>query len=661
MTKTPKYLVFALAVLLGHEAVAQEARFITTHNVDVRLVPETGVIEYTDHISVKNKSAFRFRLAPWLRIKKVLLNDIVTRPSRTPDGWLISLPDAGVHKIQFSIFGVIPPLPIRPSRGVTGGARSGKDGVFLPGYRAWLPDSGESLVAYSVQATVPKPYRVAGTGRSEDKSSNVLVLSAGKAVELPSLFAGPYQITEKLSKNIRLRTYFHKGLEGLANDYLKISENYIQRYSEKIGPYPYPDFHVISAPLPVGLGFPNLTYVGRRVLALPFMRGRSLAHEVLHNWWGNGVAIGYDGGNWAEGLTTFMADYALAEDKGRDAAREMRLGWLRDFAALPRERDIPVIHFFGKRHDASQVIGYGKIASIFYMLRTNVGRKIFDRSLQLFWSRHKFSTARWSDIKTVFEETSGRSLAWFFDQWLETPGAPSLTLKSVTQDKRNGQHQVSITVTQQEPFYELNVPIRIATANSLVKKRLEIKGGTTSVTYRLDAKPHAVSIDPDFELFRRLLPSETPPILRDVTLASSVAVVLATDNAEMMGAATELARRLLDVRGQEPIDGLSQLGGKPALIIGSRAKISRIIDQIKWSDKFRQPSEQGSTSAWVRRRADGQPVLIVETKDAASITAVLRALPHYRSRSFVVFKGRRAITKGVWKNIGSPLTKRLEK
>ena len=99
--------------------------------------------------------------------------------------------------------------------------------------------------------------------------------------------------------------------------------------------------------MPVGLGFPNLTYVGRRVLALPFLRGRSLAHEVLHNWWGNGVAIDYDGGNWAEGLTTFMADYALAEDRGKDAARHLRLGWLRDFAALPQDRDIHVTKFLG--------------------------------------------------------------------------------------------------------------------------------------------------------------------------------------------------------------------------------------------------------------------------------------------------------------------------
>ena len=44
------------------------------------------------------------------------------------------------------------------------------------------------------------------------------------------------------------------------------------------------------------------------------MQERSLAHEVLHAWWGNAVAVDYERGNWSEALTTFMADYALAEE-----------------------------------------------------------------------------------------------------------------------------------------------------------------------------------------------------------------------------------------------------------------------------------------------------------------------------------------------------------
>ena len=59
------------------------------------------------------------------------------------------------------------------------------------------------------------------------------------------------------------------------------------------------------------------------MLRLPFIRASSLGHEVLHNWWGNGVLVDYARGNWSEGLTTFMADYAYKSEESAAAAREM--------------------------------------------------------------------------------------------------------------------------------------------------------------------------------------------------------------------------------------------------------------------------------------------------------------------------------------------------
>ncbi|MDH3380853.1 MAG: hypothetical protein OEQ39_28400 [Gammaproteobacteria bacterium] len=85
---------------------------------------------------------------------------------------------------------------------------------------------------------------------------------------------------------IRIRAYFNTELSELAPGYLQAAAGYLERFSRLIGPYAYSDFHIVSSPAPVGLGYPNLTYVGRRVLPLPYMRGRSLTHEVLHSWVG---------------------------------------------------------------------------------------------------------------------------------------------------------------------------------------------------------------------------------------------------------------------------------------------------------------------------------------------------------------------------------------
>jgi hypothetical protein len=646
----------AITILLALlSSLEVRAAPLTTHDINVHLDPKSGAIELTDKITVEKKLEFHFRLASWLRMTTVRLDEKSVVPSRTPHGWRVVLPNDAVHSLHFDITGKIPPFPNRPMRGMTGDARAGAAGVFLPGYAAWVPDSGESQISYRVQAHVPEPYRIVGTGRSEGKET----FSAAQAVELPSLFAGPYEVTVRRRGGLRIRTYFHKGLEGFVEDYLRISEDYIRRYSKKIGAYPYSDFHIISSPLPVGLGFPNLTYVGRRVLALPFMRGRSLAHEVLHNWWGNGVAIDYNGGNWAEGLTTFMADYALAEDRGKDAARQMRLGWLRDFAALPQERDIRVSKFYGKRHDASQVVGYGKVAAIFHMLRDQVGTNIFDQAFRLFWMRHKFRAARWSDIQAAFEKSAGRDLTWFFDQWLQRPGAPKLALGESHLAKKNGQHQLTFKVSQEQPVYRLTIPVVIETGNGRVTNRLKFNGETKEVILTFNEKPTRLSIDPNFDIFRRLLPSESPPILRDVTLAADAVTLIAAEDEAMQLAAVELSKRLLDVRGRRTVRDAGQIGAHPTLIIGSERKIAEILARMKWADQNSRPPTAGSAWAWTRRQAGGHPVLIVAAKDAASLKALLRPLPHYRSRSFVVFKGRRAIERGIWPNSQSPLTRSL--
>ena len=52
-------------------------------------------------------------------------------------------------------------------------------------------------------------------------------------------------------------------------------------------------------------------------------------------------------------------------------------------------------------------------------------------------------------------------------------------------------------------------------------------------------------------------------------------------------------------------------------------------------------------------------MLIVEADSAEALGAVLRPLPHYRSRSFVVFEGSQALDKGVWPAPASPLTHRF--
>jgi hypothetical protein len=243
------------------------------------------------------------------------------------------------------------------------------------------------------------------------------------------LMAGPYVVAERAVKlpggrSVRVRTWFHPEIAELAPGYLDDSARYLERYSRLIGDYPFAMFSVVSSPTPTGFGMPTLTYLGREVLRLPFIRANSLGHEVLHNWWGNGVYPDWQRGNWSEGLTTFLADYAYKEDESEAAAREMRMGWLRDYAAVPPGEDFALKEFTSRQHGIASIIGYNKAAMVFLMLRDKIGTPAFERGLRLFWQRHRFRAASWADLEAAFAEASGEPLAGFFRQWVQRPGSP---------------------------------------------------------------------------------------------------------------------------------------------------------------------------------------------------------------------------------------------
>src|SRR5205823_8717949 len=132
--------------------------------------------------------------------------------------------------------------------------------------------------------------------------------------------------------------------------------------------------------------------------------------------------------------------------------------------ALPADRDAPVTRFRSKTHDASQVIGYGKVALIFHMLRDEIGDDAFKHGLRQFWNAHRFRSASWSDLRKAFEAAVRNDLGWFFDQWTERPGAPRLELLDASVIGQGSEFELELTLGQSVPIYRLKVPVEIATA-----------------------------------------------------------------------------------------------------------------------------------------------------------------------------------------------------
>ncbi len=532
-------------------------------------------------------------------------------------------------------------------------------GSFLPAGAGWYPQFKTKDFTYKLSVKTPSLHKAIAPGKLLEESTERGIYHAIFKVEHPideiSLFAGPYQVKEKMVEGIRVRTYFHSTLNGLENDYLETTANYLKRYSQEIAAYPYSAFHIVSSPLPVGYGFPYLTYMGANVLRLPFIKYTSLGHEVLHSWWGNGVWVDYAAGNWAEGLTTYMADYASAEDQGAEQAKEKRLNWLRDYAALPKERDRPVLSFTSKTHTASQVIGYNKVAFIFHMLRQEIGKDAFKRGVQRFWQSHKFSQAGWSELQAAFQVEAKQNLSFFFKQWLEKPGAPELSLGNISTTPIHSGFETSVEILQKNATDKLSIPLTIGKQ----KFTTPLSGAVTRVSFKTSQRPNFVTLDPDFNVFRKLAEGETPPILRDVTLSNQAKLVVLGQDVKFKATAQQLAEQIMDTR----IDAQSQtadiLHDKDYLVIGTPKDIKTYLAQRPSLHPPAGLPLEGTAKAWVIHHKNKATIAFIEAKNQEALKALLRPLPHYGRRSYVVFNGAKVTAKGVWKTSSNPLRQRI--
>ena len=133
-------------------------------------------------------------------------------PSGGPGGWSIPAGEQGPKRVVIRYEGALAALDASGSPFGGSEPGSGEDGSFLPGGTAWLPmfdDAG--LADYRVSVVVPDGYRPVMTGRLEEEAPGRAVFTAEGAVEEPSLFAGRWDVRERMADGLAAADVFRAG------------------------------------------------------------------------------------------------------------------------------------------------------------------------------------------------------------------------------------------------------------------------------------------------------------------------------------------------------------------------------------------------------------------------------------------------------------------
>ena len=332
--------------------------------------------------------------------------------------------------------------------------------------------------------------------------------------------------------------------------YLRNCSRIIAALAEEFGSYPFNSFNILEYPEEVsvklniggsseyaGITLPTASFGNRFNYAL-------FGHELAHQWWGNTVgSAGTKGtGILSEGMAQFGSLQAVKRFDPAQAERYRRAGYpgyLKDqsglgYLTLAAGGNDVALQDVGSAQAHS--IGDSKGFLVLELLSETIGKERMRTALHTITAKYRDQPLTWEAFLTEIQQAAGQDLGWFYEQWLNRPGAPDWTL---TWQQQAG--QVALTVVQQPPSYRLRLDAEfIGTHGETARRTVEVAGATTHLEVPVAFVVKQVRLDPEFKVLHwdeeyrpQALALAAASSVKNLRLAGKVPEALATGEAAL--------------------------------------------------------------------------------------------------------------------------------
>lgn len=673
ITNNLVYIVFCLFFLINLDVFA-EAKDLKKINyvIDVTINPLESSLTGASKITVNSsEKELTFKLLKSLKIIDFKSTDFDYKLSDSDSNYSTiiiqrkSCSNQKNPKFSISYSGKVYDLPAetnltqRHSHSMGIISPKNNEGIYLPG-GSFYPVTENSLGSFECVIKGPSDYIFITSGNIEvitkkDNSiirkwvmpfdTDELTIVGGKFVQYTKEFDGKYFF---------LFTY---DSTNLSDKYLDAVIDQYKVYTELLGNYPFKQFSIVENFFATGFGMPGYTLLSGKLLAMPWvtLSPGSLAHEFVHNWWGNSVYVDYNGGNWCEALTSFCSNYYFNVAKSNpEGAVDWRKKALMSIDALEPEKNYPVIKFKYQENMFDAVVGYQKGGFIFYEILKLIGKDAFFTALKNLSADFRGKRAYWSDLIDEFTKASQYSIVKKYDlsdiinKWLNSKEIPKIQLLDV---KRNDK-AIQITLSKTTDL-TVSVPVKFVGKDKEETEYYVISENKSTLNYTPDFEVQKVIVDPNYEVLRQIYSWEKP-FSFNRTLSAEPLVVLPPDSSHNYKIALEFYKEMVasdykfkfvsadKLTGQDVSNNSLILLGSPADYKFMNQVTVHFPDKIKYFDN--EYHFNGKTSKL------SESIFLINTdhisNDSKCLTAIffdnlndispLKRLFHYQSYSSVL-------------------------
>jgi len=319
-------------------------------------------------------------------------------------------------------------------------------------------------------------------------------------------------------------------------------------YAKHFGPYPYSGLMLTQFPGRMSQGWPGLIFLSSYAFLNPeelkqfdsdptnrLVAELVTAHETAHQWWGDLVTWnGYRDQWMMEALANYSA-MMLLETRDPAGFRQLLQRYRNELLIKSNSGDVlmdagPVT--LGMRLSSSkfpnayEAISYGRGTWMFHMLRMMLrdaepasqrGKNVdepFLRALHRFRTEYEGRSVSTAQLLSVFEAQlpkplwyeGQRSLAWFYESWLNGTAVPHFEVRDVKLNARGTTTLVTGTIVQDHAPDSLvtAVPLYAVLAGKPVfLQRVFAEGHETAFRVSAPAGTRKILIDPEQTLLSR--------------------------------------------------------------------------------------------------------------------------------------------------------------